>query len=176
MTISTPFHILTFIKSRKVKISEDWKKSNITRVLLTATFLVINILLSLTEECRNLRVLFACLSSITAVFKLISLTTLIKSGSPTSKTFPLFWLIMIVVYIVNMIINSNSDAFDWEKLTAQSLNLFISLMLLLGKDSMKINFTLPKFLFLQLNTLPTMIRSLIVKKDLHSFLNYSLIG
>ena len=135
MTISTPFHILTFIKSRKVKISEEWKKLNITRVILTATFLVINILLSLTEECRNLRVLFACLSSITAGFKLISLTTVIKSGSLTSKTFPLFWLIMIAIYIVNIIINANSDEFDWEELAAQSINLVISLLLLFGKNT-----------------------------------------
>ena len=135
MTISTPFHILTFIKSRKVKISEEWKKLNITQVILTATFLVINILLSLTEECRNLRVLFACLSSITAAFKLISLTAVIKSRSLTSKTFPLFWLIMIAIYIVNIIINANSEEFDWEELAAQSINLVISLLLLFGKNT-----------------------------------------
>ena len=135
VTISTPFHILTFIKSRKVKISEEWKKLNITRVILTATFLVINILLSLTEECRNLRVLFACLSSITAAFKLISLTAVIKSRSLTSKTFPLFWLIMIAIYIVNIIINANSEEFDWEELAAQSINLVISLLLLFGKNT-----------------------------------------
>ena len=135
MTISTPFHILTFIKSRKVKISEEWKKLNITQVILTATFLVINILLSLTEECRNLRVLFACLSSITAGFKLISLTAVIKSGSLTSKTFPLFWLLMMAIYIVNIMINANSDEFDWEELAAQSINLVTSLLLLLGKNT-----------------------------------------
>lgn len=136
VTISTPFHILTFIKSRKVKISDEWKKLNITRVILTGTFLMINILLSLTEECRNLRVLFACLSSITAAFKLISLTTVIKSGSLTSKTFPLFWLIMMGIYIVNIIINANSDEFDWGKeLAAQSINLVISLLLLLGENT-----------------------------------------
>ena len=81
---------------------------------------------------------------------------------------------MIAVYIVNMIINSNSDAFDWEKLSAQSVNLFISLLLLLGKNSNE-NFTF-YMIFLQVNILPTTKQSQVAKKDLRFFLNYSLIG
>ena len=42
---------------------------------------------------------------------------------------------MIAIYIVNIIINANSDEFDWEELAAQSINLVISLLLLFGKNT-----------------------------------------
>ena len=133
LSISIPVHIIKFIKNRRLKLSDtEWSKFNITTVLLTSTFLLLNILLSLTEQCWNLRIVIVCLAVFTTVFKVGSLVLVIKSESFTSKTFFVFWILTTTVCTVNILSYATGDSInDPYKLVAICVNLVISVTLII---------------------------------------------
>ena len=110
-----------------------WTKINVCNIVVTAIFLILHLVSSLSVQCWDLRLVTVTLACLTALIKISSLVIKVKSGAFTSKTFLFFWTLMSVIYTVNVIRdNAIKQGYDLY-VPIHGVTLALSLVLLLSQ-------------------------------------------